>query len=108
MITSIAMFYDVESPSEFVKDIEVLLAPDGIWHFEQSYMPSMLRTNAYDTICHEHLEFYSFQVVKSLLETHGLKVIDVQMNSINGGSFAVTAAKKKVTTFPITPLSTGY
>lgn len=95
LITSIAMFYDLESPSDFVKDIEALLHPEGLWHFEQSYMPSMLRTNAYDTICHEHLEFYSFEVVKSLLETHGLKVIDVQMNGINGGSFAVTAAKRK-------------
>src|SRR5688572_3709409 len=64
IITSIAMFYDLESPMNFVKDIEACLTKDGIWHFEQSYMPSMLRTNSYDTICHEHLEFYSFKVVK--------------------------------------------
>jgi hypothetical protein len=57
-------------------------------------MPSMLRTNSYDTICHEHLEFYSFKVVSEMLEKCGLRVIDVQMNSINGGSFAVTAAKE--------------
>ncbi|MEJ7691764.1 class I SAM-dependent methyltransferase [Daejeonella sp.] len=94
IITSIAMFYDLESPMEFVRDIEECLADDGIWHFEQSYMPSMLRTNSYDTICHEHLEFYSFKVVKSILEGCGLRVIDVQMNAINGGSFAVTACKK--------------
>jgi len=56
-------------------------------------MPSMLRTNSYDTICHEHLEFYSLTVVKTLLERKGLRVIDVQMNDINGGSFAVTACK---------------
>jgi hypothetical protein len=54
----------------------------------------MLRTNSYDTICHEHLEFYSFKVVKSMLEKSGLKVVDVQMNAVNGGSFAVTASKK--------------
>ena len=94
IITSIAMFYDLESPMDFVKDIEAVLADDGVWHFEQSYMPSMLRTNSYDTICHEHLEFYSFKVVKSILEKCGLRVIDVQMNAINGGSFAVTACKK--------------
>ncbi|GAC1304780.1 MAG: class I SAM-dependent methyltransferase [Mucilaginibacter sp.] len=94
IITSIAMFYDLESPIEFVKDIESCLAEDGIWHFEQSYMPSMLRTNSYDTICHEHLEFYSFKVVKEMLESCGMRVIDVQMNAINGGSFAVTACKK--------------
>jgi len=95
IITSIAMFYDLESPADFVRDIEACLAPDGIWHFEQSYMPSMLRSNSYDTVCHEHLEFYSFKVVKNLLENCGLRVVDVQMNAINGGSFAVTACKKK-------------
>lgn len=94
IITSIAMFYDLESPAAFVQDIEQCLADEGIWHFEQSYMPSMLRTNSYDTICHEHLEFYSLKVVKNLLESCGMRVIDVQMNDINGGSFAVTACKK--------------
>ena len=94
IITSIAMFYDLESPATFVKDIEQCLANDGIWHFEQSYMPSMLRTNAYDTICHEHLEFYSLNVVNNLLESCGMRIIDVQVNDINGGSFAVTACKK--------------
>ncbi|MGA7159585.1 MAG: class I SAM-dependent methyltransferase [Bacteroidota bacterium] len=94
IITSIAMFYDLESPMDFVRDIEQCLTEDGIWHFEQSYMPSMLRTNSYDTICHEHLEFYSLKVVNSILEHCGMRVIDVQMNSINGGSFAVTACKK--------------
>ena len=93
IITSIAMFYDLEDPKSFVSDIEKCLADDGIWHFEQSYMPSMLRTNSYDTICHEHLEFYSLRVVKNLLEGEGLRIIDVQMNDINGGSFAVTACR---------------
>ena len=95
IITSIAMFYDLENPLAFVKDIEAVLADDGVWHFEQSYMPSMLRTNSYDTVCHEHLEFYSFKVVKNMLESCELRVIDVQMNAINGGSFAVTACKMK-------------
>lgn len=95
IITSIAMFYDLEDPKSFVRDIESCLSEDGIWHFEQSYMPSMLRTNSYDTICHEHLEFYSFKVVKNILEECGLRVLDVQMNAINGGSFAVTASKKE-------------
>jgi hypothetical protein len=94
IITSIAMFYDLEDPAQFVRDIHNCLDDEGIWHFEQSYMPSMLRTNSYDTICHEHLEFYSFKVVKNLLESCGMRVVDVQMNAINGGSFAVTACKK--------------
>ena len=93
IITSIAMFYDLEAPIEFAQQIESILAEDGIWHFEQSYMPSMLRLNSYDTICHEHIEYYSLGVVKTILEKSGLKIVDVVMNGINGGSFAVTAAK---------------
>ena len=95
IITSIAMFYDLEDPRLFVSDIEKCLDDDGLWHFEQSYMPSMLRTNSYDTICHEHLEFYSLKVVQNILEDAGMRLIDVQTNDINGGSFAVTASKKK-------------
>jgi hypothetical protein len=93
IVTSIAMFYDLEAPIEFARQIESMLAEDGIWHFEQSYMPSMLRLNSYDTVCHEHLEYYSLTVVEKILERAGLRLIDVVMNAINGGSFAVTAAK---------------
>lgn len=104
IITSIAMFYDLENPVSFVKDIYHCIADEGIWHFEQSYMPSMLRTNSYDTICHEHLEFYSFKVVKNLLASCGMRVVDVQMNSINGGSFAVTACKNTSSLKSNTPI----
>jgi C-methyltransferase-like protein/putative zinc binding protein/methyltransferase family protein len=93
IVTSIAMFYDLEAPIEFARQIECILADDGIWHFEQSYMPSMLRLNSYDTVCHEHLEYYSLGVVKKILEQAGLRLVDVVMNAINGGSFAVTAAR---------------
>lgn len=93
VVTSIAMFYDLDDPIAFARDVESVLAPDGVWHFEQSYLPAMLRMVAYDTICHEHLEYYSLAVVQRILEAAGLKLVDVQMNSINGGSFAVTAAK---------------
>ena len=93
IVTSIAMFYDLDSPITFAQEIESILADDGIWHFEQSYMPSMLRMNSYDTICHEHLEYYSLGVVKTILEKSGLRLVDVVMNAVNGGSFAVTAAK---------------
>jgi hypothetical protein len=93
LVTSIAMFYDLEQPIEFAREIEQIIEPDGLWHLEQSYMPSMLRLCSYDTICHEHIEYYSFQVINNIMTQVGLKVIDVQMNAVNGGSFAVTAAK---------------
>jgi hypothetical protein len=104
IITSIAMFYDLESPVEFACQIEDVLDDNGIWHFEQSYMPSMLRTNSYDTICHEHLEFYSLRSIINILSKANLKMIDVQMNSINGGSFAITVAKKNSTLLENTPV----
>jgi hypothetical protein len=94
IVTSIAMFYDLESPLAFIRDVAEILRDDGVWHFEQSYMPSMLRMNSYDTICHEHLEYYSLSPVVWMLERCGLEAVDVQMNSVNGGSFAVTAAKR--------------
>jgi len=94
IVTSIAMFYDLEDPVEFARQVASILADDGIWHFEQCYMPSMLRTNSYDVICHEHLEYYSVRVIRNILDAARLKILDIQMNAVNGGSFAVTAAKK--------------
>jgi hypothetical protein len=97
LVTSISMFYDLEQPVEFASEICSILADDGIWHFEQSYMPSMLRLNSYDTICHEHIEYYSLSVVEKIVDAAGMKLVDVVMNSVNGGSFAVTACKKENT-----------
>jgi hypothetical protein len=94
IVTSIAMFYDLENPIDFAKQVASVLAPDGVWHFEQSYMPSMLRMNSYDTICHEHLEYYSLGVVAKIVQAADLEIADVLMNGVNGGSFAVTACKR--------------
>ena len=86
VITSIAMFYDLEDPIAFVRGIKELLAPEGLWIFEMSYMPTMLKMNSYDTICHEHLEYYSLAVIETILKAAGLKVVNVSLNEINGGS----------------------
>jgi hypothetical protein len=104
IVTSIAMFYDLEEPIAFARQVSDVLADDGIWHFEQSYMPSMLRMCSYDTICHEHIEYYSMSTVKHVLDRADMQVLDVQMNSVNGGSFAVTAAKKTNRTRPNRPV----
>jgi hypothetical protein len=94
IVTSIAMFYDLESPVAFARDVGECLAPDGVWHFEQSYMPSMLRSTAYDTVCHEHLEYYSLATIRRVLREADLELMDVRFNRVNGGSFAVTAAHR--------------
>jgi SAM-dependent methyltransferase len=92
IITSIAMFYDLEEPLRFMQDIASILHDDGIWHFEMSYLPAMLRTMAYDTICHEHLEYYTLRQIKWMTDRCGFKILSVEFNDTNGGSFAVTVA----------------
>ncbi|TAL40797.1 MAG: methyltransferase domain-containing protein, partial [Chitinophagaceae bacterium] len=94
IVTSIAMFYDLEDPVQFARDVESILAKDGVWHFEQSYLLTMLRSNSYDTICQEHLEYYTMQSLSYIMDKANLRIIDVDMNDINGGSFAITACKK--------------
>jgi SAM-dependent methyltransferase len=91
VITSIAMFYDLENPNAFVSDIKNSLHEDGAWILELSYLPSMLEINSFDTICHEHLEYYSLAPMERLLAEHGLEVIDVTLNGSNGGSFRIAA-----------------
>jgi len=92
IITSIAMFYDLENPLQFVREVADCLAPDGLWHFEQSYMPLMVRRLAYDTICHEHVEYYALRQIVWLLKRAELKIVRLEPSDVNGGSLAVTAA----------------
>ncbi len=86
VITSIAMFYDLENPIAFTREIKRVLKPDGIWIFEMSYMPEMLEMNAYDTICHEHLEYYSLATVEFVLKQAEMKIVNAVCNDVNGGS----------------------
>jgi len=94
VITSFSMFYDLENPVEFASEIESVLADDGIWVSEQSYLPAMLKTNSFDTICHEHLDFYALKQILWIADKAGLKILDVEFNDVNGGSFSFVAAKK--------------
>jgi SAM-dependent methyltransferase len=94
IITSIAMFYDLEDPVGFAKSIKTSLSEDGIWCFEMSYMPHMLISNSYDTICHEHLEYYSLAVIEKILDRAGMKLVEASLNTINGGSLRCYATHK--------------
>lgn len=92
VITAFSMMYDLEQPVDFVRQIKQVLDADGIFVFEQSYLPLMLQQVAFDTICHEHLEYYAMRQIDWILHEAGLEAIDVELNEVNGGSFAVTAA----------------
>ncbi len=89
VITSIAMFYDLENPHLFVSDIKSILHEKGVWILELSYLPTMLAMNSFDTICHEHLEYYGLAPMERLFAEHQLQVVDVTLNNMNGGSFRI-------------------
>lgn len=93
VISSLSMFYDLEDPIKFVKEIAEILDPSGIWILEQSYMPLMLNTNSYDTVCHEHLEYYALAQIDWIVSRCGMHVVDVELNDVNGGSFSITVQK---------------
>lgn len=86
IVTSIAMFYDLEDPNGFVADLRAVMHPDGLWIVQMSYLPMMLKQRAFDNICHEHLEYYSMESLDHLVRRHGLEIVDVELNDVNGGS----------------------
>ena len=104
LITSIAMFYDLPDPLMFARDIESILKNDGVWHIEMSYMPSMIKKNSYDTICHEHLEYYSIKSLSYLMKKANLKIINVSFNEVNGGSISLDVAKNKSNLYKKSPM----
>ncbi len=86
IVSAISMFYDLEKPNEFLQDVKKVLAPNGLFVVQQNYLGTMLSNNAFDNICHEHLEYYSLRSFENLLGRNGLEVVDVAQNGINGGS----------------------
>lgn len=94
VVTSLAMFYDLESPTSFMQDVHDILADDGVWMIEQSYLPAMLGATAYDIICHEHLEYYSLRQIEWMAERVGLVVVKAELPPVWGGSLCVTLAKR--------------
>lgn len=89
VVTSLAMFYDLENPHAFVSDVRKTLDKDGLWIIQMSYLPLMLKQLAFDNICHEHLKYYSLKTLKYLLERNGMQIVDCELNDINGGSFRI-------------------
>lgn len=95
VVTSFSMFYDLEDPCNFAKQVNEVLDPDeGIWVLEQSYMPEMLRANSFDTVCHEHLSYYGMRQLKYIMDQSNFKIIDFEFNDINGGSISIVVANK--------------
>lgn len=101
VITSIAMFYDLENPNEFVEDISKILDNDGIWVIQMNYLVTMLENNSFDNIVHEHLEYYSLRSLEYLLSKYNLEVFDLEINDVNGGSIRTFIKHKDCKNFTI-------
>jgi hypothetical protein len=94
VVTSIAMFYDLENPDTFIQDVGEILDDNGLWVLQLSYTPLMIEQLAFDNICHEHIYYYSLFNLKKLMEKNGFKIVDCQLNDTNGGSFRVYVMKE--------------
>ncbi len=97
VVTTIAMFYDLDDPHTFIEDVKSILLPDGLWVIQMTDLVSMLKINAFDNICHEHLEYYSLDVLINLLYSHGFEIFDVEYNKVNGGSIRLYVAPSPCT-----------
>ncbi|MFF9206149.1 class I SAM-dependent methyltransferase [Streptomyces sp. NPDC014986] len=93
VVTSIAMFYDLPDPMGFMRDVRDILTEDGIWLLEQSYLPAMLEADAYDVVCHEHLEYYALRQIEWMAERVGLTVIRAELTDVYGGSLCAILAR---------------
>jgi len=106
VITTIAMFYDLDDPTGFIKDVYRILEDDGVWVIQLSYTPLMIEQMAFDNICHEHVYYHSLNSIKKLLEPFGFKIVDCSLNDTNGGSCRIylqksTAREESFATKPL-------
>lgn len=94
VITTIAMFYDLDEPKKFVNDIVEVLDDNGVWVLQLSYTPLMIEQLAFDNICHEHVYYYSLFNIQKMFKECGIDIVDVQLNDTNGGSFRIYCMKE--------------
>ena len=95
IVTAIAMFYDLEDPHQFVSDVADILADDGVFTIQLSYLPLMLFQNAFDNVCHEHLAYHSLRSLDFIVSKHGLKMFDAEINDTNAGSIRVYMGRER-------------
>jgi len=86
IISALSMFYDLKNPNLFISDIKKILHKEGIFVLEHADLLSLFKYSLFDTICHEHLEYYSSKIIINLMKKHKLRVFDIKNNDVNGGS----------------------
>lgn len=95
VVTSTAMFYDLNDPNKAVRDIKEILADDGVLCIQVSYLYDTIKDMNFYDFCHEHLEYYSLKSITHLMSRNGMQVFDASTNAVNGGSLRILVAKKE-------------
>jgi cyclopropane fatty-acyl-phospholipid synthase-like methyltransferase len=106
VISCIAMFYDLDDPKPFIKDLYEVLDDNGLLVLQMSYTPLMIKQLAFDNICHEHVYYYDLTSISKLFKSQGFNVVDCSLNDTNGGSFRIYLQKDvaKINSFATAPL----
>lgn len=95
IVTTVAMFYDLDDPNSFVSDVKQILRKDGVWLCQLMTAKPMLDSNDLGNVIHEHIEYYTYKSLVNLMERHGLEIFDVRENDINGGSYQLYIRHRK-------------
>ncbi len=106
IITTVAMFYDLEDPNSFVSDLRKSIARNGLWVNQMASLYDMVKYTMFDNVCHEHIEYYSLAALERLLARHKFMVVDLEINDVNGGSMRVYATPAAYAHTYVTPQST--
>lgn len=91
IITACGMFYDLEDPNQFIADVAKVLHPEGVFVAQLMCLKQTLEMRDIGNLAHEHLEFYSLEALRTLLNKHGLSIVDIEENNVNGGSYRIFA-----------------
>jgi len=94
IITATNVFAHIENVNLLMKNLLRILKDDGVFISESHYLVSLIKTNQYDTIYHEHLRYYSLTSLKYLFEKYDMEIIYAKKINPHGGSIRVYAARK--------------
>ena len=94
IITATNVFAHIDDVNSLMKNVLRILEKDGIFISESHYLVSLIQTNQYDTIYHEHLRYYSLTSLKYLFNKYGIEIIHAKKINTHGGSIRVYAANK--------------
>ncbi len=87
IITATNNFAHVDDLENYMENVQMLMADNGIFIFEAPYLASLIRMVEYDTIYHEHLSYLSVKPLVSFFRKFEMEIFDIEQVDIHGGSF---------------------